>query len=75
MPPPHRPGSAALRAAHVEPEEVSRLLDEFADLQTVQDEVSDAFAATANSDMEELEKLLSSVEAKLDAIASQSKSA
>jgi hypothetical protein len=54
-------GSAALKAAHVEPEEVSRLLDEFSDLQAVQDDVSDAFAANANSDMEELEKELAAL--------------
>ncbi len=54
-------GSAALRAAHVEPEEVSRLLDEFSDLQAVQDEVGDVFAGNANSDMEELEKELAAL--------------
>ena len=51
-------GSNALRAAQLEPEDVSRLLDEFGELAAVQDEVSDVFAASANSDMVELEKEL-----------------
>jgi hypothetical protein len=64
-------GASALKVVRVEPEDVDRLLEEFSDLAAVQDEVSEVLAASANGDMEDLEKELAALTVEPDPLPQQ----